>query len=711
MDDAATAKIQEFGAATIIGPLRGDDLVRYFRACECEVTAAYPIDNSQQRSWALLVKPKSKPLTDGFGLLREVLVHVSMHREFQPRTLMNRTYVQGVTVEGRLQEDVEFVVSDDPSLVDRLAGLPQENRVLVPLPCSAVVEDLRCGAPSEGFRKRLQEKLYAADFFDRSGPVEGRDFIGREKLLQDISQHLANGSHVGLFGLRKMGKTSIIKALVNRARTLSRNLKWIRIDLLSVLPVNRSATFLYHRIAEELLDEMGEHTLADLGCDAIARSVRYGDIARTDADIRAYERVFDADFRRLLSAMKSHGQRLVLVLDEIEQLFPLPGQPDGFIGYDSFLQYIRGLAQQVGSLSLMAVGVNAHISEATFFGTGRPSPGHGGRRQNPMFAFLSTRYAPPMELDEIKTMLKALGKSSGVTFAHDAVESLRSLVGGHPYLIRKYCSLLIRGATRPVEVSKEQVLSRRLDFIRQENSVFAEMCSVVKEYYPDEFTVLHRVATEGGCSAETINNTILAHLEGCQLVAVRDGHVEIGTELLREWLGGVTRSDAARVGAQPGETFPVAVSTTDFGEDSLQSQVKQCEIGLRRLVRRVMDERWGGKADARIRLAIGDESAAKADRSKDTTLERYYADADEFTKELLDFLYIGDIAKVILGSEWEIFRRVFADKRATEHNLKVVAGCRNEVQHFRSLPDHERLRAFVAIGDLLSEISKVLGGS
>lgn len=706
MDDAAKAKVEEFGVTTTIGAIKGEELIRYFEACNCEVTAAYPIDQAQQRSWALLIKPKSKALTDGFGLLREVLVHVSLHRDFQPRTLNNRHFVQGQVVEGRLQDDVEIVISEDPNLDGIIAGVSIEHRVLVPLSSSEIVSDLRSGVPSEQFRRRLQERLYAADFFDRSGPVEGIDFIGREKLLQDISQKLSAGSHIGLFGLRKMGKTSIIKALIHRARALTPHMSWVHVDLLAILPVNRTATFLYHRIAEQIATVVPRPVLTAVGCRVIGVPRRFSDIASTATAIQAFERSFDEDLRALLAHLKAEGKRLVLVLDEIEQLFPLPGQPEGFKGYDAFLQYVRGLAQEVGGLSLLVVGVNAQISEAQFFGATRHGHAPGGRRQNPMFAFFSTRYAEPMETDDIKTMLRTLGKSSGVAFAREAIEQIEHFVGGHPYLIRKYCSLLIRGVERPVEITRDAVIAARQEFIRQENSVFAEMCQVVKEYYHEEFVVLHRVATEGGCAVDSINNAILAHLAGCQLVAIRDGRVEIGTELMKEWLGGVKKADAIRVATADQNGEGVVPGAVEVSNNQLEEAVKECELALRRMVRRLMDERWGGRADERVREAIGTVSTAKADSSMEKSLDKYYPDADVLTKEFLDFLYIGDLKNIILGNEWELFRRVFSDKKTTEHNLSVVAGCRNELQHFRALPDRERLRAFVAIGDLLAEIRK-----
>lgn len=709
MEETALTKVQEFADTTTIGPLTGDDFLRYFRASECDVTAAYPIDQANNRTWTLLIKPKSKALVEGFGLLREVLVHVSMHKNFQARTLNNRNFVTSRVVEGRIQEDLEIVVSDDSNLVDMVAGQPQDHRVIVPLSSGDIQSDIQSGKPSENFRRRLQEKLYAADFFDRSGPVEGKDFIGRQMLLQDITQNLAKGSHIGLFGLRKTGKTSIIKALVGRAARLAPDMKWIHIDLLSIPKVNHTATSLYHRIAEGAAAVFPREYLAEVGCRVIGQNRRLDDIVGSSEQSRAYERAFDSDFQALLSRLAKDQERLVVVFDEIEQLFPLEGQFEGFVGYDTFLQHMRGLAQQKSSLSLLVVGVNAHISEVTFFGARNANHVAGTRRQNPMFAFFSSRYAPPMTIDEIKTMLRTLGKSSGVTFAHDAVEKIQELVGGHPYLIRKYCSLLIRDVSRPVEISSEDVIGKRKEFIRQENSVFAEMCAVVKEYYPDEFKVLHRVAVEGGCPVESINDTILAHLQGCQLIAIQDGRAEIGTELMKEWLQAVPRRDAIRVGETSRGGGDIAAAAASVEEGDLEKSVKACETTLRRLVRSEMDKRWGGRADERIRMAIGQTSEAKAKTSMEVSLQRYYPEADNFTKEFLDYLYIGDLMKVILGNEWEIFRRVFKSKADTQHNLNVVASCRSEVQHFRELPDKERLRAFLAIRDLLDEIAEAGG--
>ena len=56
------------------------------------------------------------------------------------------------------------------------------------------------------------------------------------------------------------------------------------------------------------------------------------------------------------------------------------------------------------------------------------------------------------------------------------------------------------------------------------------------------------------------------------------------------------------------------------------------------------------------------------------------------------------------GNEWDEFRKVFRDKRKTEESLAVVTQCRNELEHFRPLPEREIMRLQVAASDLLDDI-------
>ena len=497
-----------------------------------------------------------------------------------------------------------------------------------------------------------------------------------------------------MYGLRKVGKTSIIKELVSRSRTISPHIAWVYIDLLGILDVNRSQSHLLYRIAEGLRISFGSPALRELGCDVLAYEYRYDALCASETELKAFCRAFDEDFRHLLRQMNEQGRRVVLVLDEIEQLFPIPGQRDGFEKYDDFLRYVRGLSQNLGTLTLFVVGVNPQVSEAQFLGT----------RQNPMFSFFTVEYVPAMSIDDVRDVLRSLGRPSGVAFDNEAVVRLYDLVGGHPYLLRRYCSLLIQGWHRPVTFTSDDVSHKRADFVRAESSVLSEMVSVVKEYYREEFSALHRVAVEGSVSEASINNQILAHLEGCQLVAVCDGKVTIGTAIMGDWLSSLTRAAAANVGVDQVVVDMALPINASSDPAAAKEWIETTERTLRHLIRKKLNERWGGRADKRIREAIGPEAVAKAEASMTSSLQKWYPEADSYIKDFLDYVYIGDLSNIVCGREWDVFRVIFSDKQEIQRNLGIIAAARNEFQHYRDLPSDEILRVTLAAKDVLKRI-------
>jgi hypothetical protein len=681
-DEVLEANRSAFERNFKVQDLSGADFLRFLVASQVEPTWIRAFQDG--KIWALVAKAKSKPLVEGLGLNREILFLVSSFGDFQPRALSTRHTVEmALETPGRL-DNITILVSPDPALRDILPKLEDPRQILLGISPTDVVSALQQGHPSERFREFLQERLYARDFFDRSGPVNGADFFGREKTLQDVAVQLKRGSHVGLYGLRKVGKTSIINALRDRNSTLIPEAHFIHIDLLSVTPANRNYHFLYFLIAAEL-KKVG------LASRCVPSSGRFDAIA----DLNLFERTFDADLREALSQLQTQRKRLVLILDEIERLFPAMDVRTGFEGYDVFLEYIRGLSQSAGPLSLMVVGVNPHVSEAELL----------GNRQNPMFGFFVTRYAPPMSPDEVHEMVKTLGRSSGAHFEREAVDLLHSYLGGHPFLIRRYCSLAIKDRPRPTQISREDIENSRERFLRQETSLFAEMVSVVKDFYPEEFIALHRIATEEHLDATHFNRRIVAHLEGYQLVEENAGKLEMRYRLMKDWMLGVSKRVASEV-SKPLITF--ATERDDGGPSSIDHEliedtIKELELSLRRVIRRVLEERYAGKADQRITLAIGEEAQGQAQERLARSL-RFRPASDSSTSEILEFLYMGDLEKIISGNEWQHFRDIFGDKKETQRNLQIAAGCRNEVQHFRTLPKRECAKAWVAASELIEKI-------
>ncbi|MEO7596152.1 MAG: hypothetical protein ABI134_33390, partial [Byssovorax sp.] len=62
------------------------------------------------------------------------------------------------------------------------------------------------------------------DLFERRDPVRGHQVIGRKDNIRDLSVRLQQRQSVGIFGLRKVGKTTLVRALTDALDPVSASL-------------------------------------------------------------------------------------------------------------------------------------------------------------------------------------------------------------------------------------------------------------------------------------------------------------------------------------------------------------------------------------------------------------------------------------------------------------------------------------------------------
>lgn len=94
-----------------------------------------------------------------------------------------------------------------------IVASPHEGagRCLQRLRCQGVFWDLSRSS-IESLSRALAQQLYQTDLFDHRRPVRGVQWFGRAKELPDLRRRIQQGERVAIFGLRKMGKTSLAQA-------------------------------------------------------------------------------------------------------------------------------------------------------------------------------------------------------------------------------------------------------------------------------------------------------------------------------------------------------------------------------------------------------------------------------------------------------------------------------------------------------------------
>lgn len=673
----------QFEKSFAIGELSGAQLLRFFASVDCPVQWIRYLSEDQMIV-GLIIKPKSTALVDNLGLLFEIPVIMSRHLDFQSRTIQYRRNIEKNVADQRLMKDVSVVICTDPSLEDKLQQFDKRDHVYIGLTPDRIAELTKGGNPSVAFRQLLQEKLFARDAFDRTGPVEGKEFFGRKDVVADLLEQIARGASVGLYGLRKIGKTSILRNLSEASRRKGRSHCFAIVDLLTATPANRDYTYLLWAIAKSLSAQVNSELRTTVGLRIIGRTPRYEDVSNW----KTFEAGLDSDLRALAKHLEGESSRVVILIDEIELLFPITDIRNGFAGYEDFLTYLRGLSQSCG-ISILVVGVNPNISEAQFLGAGR---------RNPMYGFFANRYASPMTLSEVREMVHALGRLSGARFEHDAIDRLFEVCGGHPALTRRYCSTLIRGKTRPVTVSRPGVDEIRDQFLRDESSTFAEMVSVVKEYYPEEFNLLAKLAlSDNGLDVGDVNRQIRSHLSGYQLVREENGRIILRNELMRDWFSGLNRGPRVVVDKAGEEPQP----------KQLEQLIRDLELELRRYIGGELVRKFGANAEKRLEIGLGADDVKRAKERRDASLRRFRVDESNSALVLLDYLFMGDLFKLVRGPDWDLFRKAFSDdKKSIDHAMRVIVPVRNALAHNRSVPSRDAIRATLEAEDLLMSLRK-----
>ena len=372
----------------------------------------------------------------------------------------------------------------------------------------------------------LGQYLGQRDLYSSTLPVSGRRFFGRERLLLQLTDGVHRGQFLGIYGLRKIGKTSLIHQLRDEK---------LRGDAVAYVDLQASAALttrncnpLYWELERDLYRRLrgGAQKIADLL--RLGRAERFSDLPENGGQASL---LFAEDVRAFLDVLgtgKVSGiKRLVIVLDELERILPMAGQA-GINGYTEFFGLLRGLAQTEryrGLLSSVVVAANAAISER----------GYWEGRENPVFALYQPVFLPPLPQDECVEMIRNLGKGMSVYWDEDATSAVFTETGGHPFLARTLCSHIAKQhPQRPLQVTAQMVQAQIGPFIRSESDKLEQITELLRTNFPEEETFLQQSALEE--TLPEMPDEALRHLLGYHLIAAEGGGYRVTLNLLRRWL-------------------------------------------------------------------------------------------------------------------------------------------------------------------------------
>jgi hypothetical protein len=329
-----------------------------------------------------------------------------------------------------LSHRVALVISDrrpEPGARYRLYEIRQrEGLVIAPLDVSLFGQIKPNRSANDILASEIDQATGQQNLYSIIGPVSGDlSFFGRERVLQQIIDLLDAGQPVGIFGLRKVGKTSLIQRLQGR---LAQQRPIALVDTQKTAQ-QRGIWSLYPDIiaafASHLQRYQAKVPLPDLRL-----------WPETEAPSPAMADAFVRDLEALHKVLGEPDQdkRLLLVVDEIDRLLPA-GERPGYEGFATLSGQLRAANQQARMLDFLVVGVDAAVNRVERWQD----------RDNELYRALREIWMPPMEPDDVREMIESLGSQMGVRYEDEALDLLARSGGGQPFVTRQMCGRAVEG--------------------------------------------------------------------------------------------------------------------------------------------------------------------------------------------------------------------------------------------------------------------------
>lgn len=371
-----------------------------------------------RRWWIYITMPEN--VRDTFDLHLEVLCLSASYDRVEPRTL--DTIAERLRKgEARLDPDFAILLTPDAGA----ENLVRRRRGQLPILTIDSSELLGHGARI-GLRQRIARIMVTQDHYDLTKPItEPAAFYGRRTEVRDIDFALDRGQSVGIFGLRKAGKTSLLNFVENHRADKDRPV--VRLDI-SGLTAEMFQLNLLQK-CHELLRAGGAPA------PRLATLTRDG-LPNTAASLSTY---WLNDLDALLDGLPG---RLELFVDEIDQAWPGRSnlEEDEARAFMRCLIQLRGVVQrrEAGGkegIGLVCAGVDPAIFERPLL----------DGKDNLLYKFVRLSFLSPMKKDEMQEMVRSLGKRMGLRYRdHETIDFLYHEFGGHPLLTRKACSAATR---------------------------------------------------------------------------------------------------------------------------------------------------------------------------------------------------------------------------------------------------------------------------
>lgn len=582
------------------------------------------------------------------------------------------------SVDGRVIDAIERILSNHPNRLDRLCVLlvsnatsvdvevgrlngTSEARIIVPFRYQELIGGVR--GKDAIVNQRLEQNLFTKDLFSISSALKtDRYFFGRKDDIRHLLGKYQTGENSAVFGLRRIGKTSVLWAVVRELKASNSPVAFIDCSDTQFHKSRWNQTLF--RVKEAIFEANGLQ----------GKGINHNRYTESEASI---------SFTKDLEFLKASFQKPTLVIfDEIESLcFDIASSNHWRSGPDylAFWQTIRSIYQQAPNLfSFCICGVNPRALETPI-----TPDGH----DNPLYRYVESRYLGFFRVEDVCTMLESIGGYMGMGFDSEVYTYLTDDFGGHPFLIRQAASRLYKlfsreDLPRKIHIRKHVYKEKYSDLARSLHDYVSLILVILRERYNHEYKLLQYLAAGQDETFSTFareDPAWVEHLLGYGLIEEIAGKYHFRINVVQSTIEGEARH----------------LKSPDNVEErwELLSEARNSlEMALRSLVRALLRVSLG-KAGAKSEIVKAMVKGSQIQKANDL----------EYTQLFDSELYFSDLRRAV-ENNWSVFHNVFSDDQARFTEAMKVANKARADAHAKRIEREDFEAAMASINWLSASI-------
>lgn len=525
-----------------------------------------------------------------------------------------------------IEEICCLLISEDHSIEDNITkyiSTNTESKVVIPFQFDEIFQNKE---KIDFIENRFRKYFFTRDLFAARNPLKTDTyFFGRNDVIRDVIGKFKAGQNAGLFGLRKTGKTSIIFGIQRALKREGFVTQFI--DCQHTGFNQKKWNFALKYIIDVLKHE---------------NKIKYKDNYRVEQKYSVENAgwSFEEEINKISNRL---GQRrIILLFDEIEWLTPgvttIQHWRKGN-DYTSFWQTLRAINQNQankGILSYLIAGTNPTCVEKSYINL----------MDNPIFEQIPSNYIPPFNVQKTKDMVYNLGRIMGLRFDDIIFSKLTDDFGGHPFLIRNFCSTInsIANKHRPVRIDKHIYELAKQEFVIHKSDYIEMILNVLKQHYTEEYEMLEFLALDDVHTFNGLANEapeMVDHLLSYNIIDKNEGNYFFKIELIKEYLKNKNKYRKLNL-------------TISEKWQEISERRNDLEVKLRRIIQMQFKASIGKIEGKRVIMEVFGYPRKK--RFSDLSFSELF---DPIEGEI----YFRDLKRIVI-EKWDLFKGIFKNKRS-----------------------------------------------